>query len=147
MTNGITTTQKYYPLNVDIESNLNLMAQVGLAASTIYTYVLAVPILLWFFFWFRGCSANYSLLETVCVYGYSLSIYIPISILWVINVRSFQMVLLSLGALLSGSVLVLSFAPVVHSDPSKTLKSSYLILILIILMHAFLAFTFLEYFF
>jgi len=121
--------------------------KVGLAASTIFTYVLAVPVCLWFLFWFRGCTANYSLLETICVYGYSLSIYVPISILWVINIRSFQLILLSIGAILSGSVLVLVFAPVVHSDPSKTIKTSYLILIIIILMHAFLAFAFLEYFF
>ncbi|CAG2105001.1 unnamed protein product, partial [Medioppia subpectinata] len=122
-------------------------AKVGLAASTIFTYVMAVPVCLWFLFWFRGCSANYSLLETICVYGYSLSIYVPISILWVINIRFIQLILLSIGAILSGSVLVLVFAPVVHSDPSKTIKSSYLILIIIILMHAFLAFAFLEYFF
>lgn len=121
--------------------------QIGLAAWTIFMYVLCVPICLWFLFWFRGCSANYSLLETVCAYGYSLSVYIPISILWLINIRLIQLILLSLGALLSGCVLLLSFAPVVHSDPSKTIKSSYLILILIVLMHALLAFSFLEYFF
>ncbi|XP_054162026.1 protein YIPF1-like [Oppia nitens] len=121
--------------------------KVGLAASTIFTYVLAVPVCLWFLFWFRGCVANYSLLETICIYGYSLSIYVPISILWVINIRLIQLILLSIGAILSGSVLVLTFAPVVQSDPSKTIKTSYLILIIIILIHAFLAFTFLQYFF
>jgi hypothetical protein len=122
-------------------------AKLGLAATTIFTYVLAVPISLWFFFWFRGCSHSYTLFETICVYGYSLSIYVPISILFVINIRLIQLILVALGALLSGSVLVITFAPVVQSDPSKTIKSSYFVLILIILMHALLAFTFLEYFF
>lgn len=122
-------------------------AKVGLAASTIFTYVLAVPIALWFFFWFRGCTTSYTLFETICVYGYSLSIYVPISILWVINIRIIQLILVAVGALLSGSVLVITFAPVVHSDPSKTIKSSYFILILIIVMHALLAIAFLEYFF
>lgn len=121
--------------------------KVGLAASTVTTYTLGMPVALWFFFWFRGCSQTYTLLETICAYGYSLSVYVPISILWMFGIPLVQYVLVIIGALLSGSVLLLSFAPVVQSDPSKTVKLSYVVLIAIIAMHALVAFTFLAYFF
>lgn len=122
--------------------------KLGLAASTISTYTIAVPIALWLFFWFRGCTFTYSLLEMICTYGYSLSVYVPLSIIWaIISLRSVQYVLVILGAIMSGLVLLLSFAPVVNSDPATTLKYSYLVLIFILVIHAIVAFTFLVYFF
>ena len=121
--------------------------KVGLAASTVTVYTLAVPTILWFFFWFRGCTYAYTLLETICAYGYSLSVYIPISILWMFGIKLIQYCLVIAAAMLSGSVLVLSFAPVVQSDPSQTVKFSYIFLLVIIAMHSLVAFTFLVYFF
>ncbi|KAI1280515.1 Protein YIPF1 [Halotydeus destructor] len=121
--------------------------KVGMAASTVTTYVLCVPTCLWFFFWFRGCTLTYTWLETLCAYGYSLSVYVPISIVWMFGIPLVQYALVIAGALLSGSVLVLSFAPVVQSDPSQTVKFSYVMLLLIIGMHALVAFSFLTYFF
>lgn len=138
--NSLTEPDKAYHWHYDY-------AKVGLAASTIFTYVLVIPTTLCFFFWFRNCTITYTLFETICAYGYSLSVYVPISILWVVNNRLIQLILVIVGTLLSGTVLVMSFAPVVHSDPAKTIKTSYVILILIILMHGALAFSFLEYFF
>jgi hypothetical protein len=136
----------YLSSNGDMEWHYDFN-KVGLAASTVMTYTLGVPTALWFFFWFRGCSSMYTLLETVCAYGYSLSVYIPISLFWMFGITIVQYVLVIVGALLSGSVLVLSFAPVVQSDPSKTVKLSYILLLLIITMHSLVAFTFLAYFF
>ncbi|RWS15999.1 hypothetical protein B4U79_15411 [Dinothrombium tinctorium] len=121
--------------------------KLGLAASTVFTYTVCVPLFLWFFFWFRGCILTYTLFEMMCAYGYSISIYIPIAILWIINVRLIQYSSVIIGALLSGSVLTLSFAPVVQSDPAKTFKTSYFVLLLIVFLHALLAFAFLVYFF
>lgn len=122
--------------------------KLGLAASTISTYTIAVPIALWLFFWFRGCTFTYSLLELICTYGYSLSVYVPLSIIWaLISLRSIQYVLVIVGAVMSGLVLLLSFTPVVNSDPSTTVKYSYLILLFILAIHAIVAFTFLVYFF
>ncbi|RWS26640.1 protein YIPF1-like isoform X1 [Leptotrombidium deliense] len=121
--------------------------KLGLAASTVFTYTIVVPLILWFFFWFRGCALTYTLFEMICAYGYSISIYIPIAILWISNISLIQYASVIIGALLSGSVLTLSFAPVVHSDPSKTFKTSYVVLLLIVTLHALLAFAFLVYFF
>jgi hypothetical protein len=116
--------------------------KVGLAASTVFSYVIAVPVGIWFLFWFRGCTAMFSLLETICTYGYSMSIYVPISILWVVCPPIVQFILVIMGGLLSGGVLSLSFSPVVKSDPSTTVNFSYLILFLIMGIHSLLAFTF-----
>ena len=122
--------------------------KLGLAASTISTYTIAVPIALWLFFWFRGCTFTYSLLELICTYGYSLSVYVPLSLIWaLISYRSIQYVLVIAGAIMSGLVLLLSFTPVVNSDPATTVKYSYLILLFILAIHAIVAFTFLVYFF
>ena len=122
-------------------------AKVGLAASTVSTYTLGVPTALWFFFWFRGCTLMHTLVETICAYAYSLSVYIPISILWTIGIPMVQYILVGVGTLLSGAVLVMSFAPVVRSDPGQTIKFSYLILLVILALHALLALSFLVYFF
>lgn len=52
-----------------------------MAATAIYSYAWLVPLALWGFLTWRSSkvmsSVSYSFLEIVCVYGYSLSIYIP----------------------------------------------------------------------
>lgn len=57
---------------------------VTIAAIVIFTYAWLVPIGLWgFLTWRQGTErqiGGYSFLETVCVYGYSLFIYIPTSV-------------------------------------------------------------------
>lgn len=116
--------------------------KVGLAASTVFSYILAVPVGICFLFWFRGCTAMFTLLETICTYGYSMSIYVPISVLWVICPPILQFILVIIGGIMSGGVLSLSFSPVVQSDPSTTVNFSYLILILIMGIHSLIAFSF-----
>ena len=55
---------------------------VTLAAAAIYSYAFIIPSLLWGLLLWRRSNAGYSFLEILCVYGYSLSIYIPISVSW-----------------------------------------------------------------
>lgn len=54
------------------------------AAVVIFMYAWLVPVALWgFLSWRQGAErqiGGYSFLETVCVYGYSLFIYIPTSV-------------------------------------------------------------------
>lgn len=76
---------------------------VSYSATAIITYALLVPAALWAFLQWsvRGTELNMeedeeeqveiepttpSLLSLVCVYGYSLAIYIPVSVLWTIQV-------------------------------------------------------------
>ncbi len=52
-----------------------------MAATAIYSYAVLVPLALWGFLTWRSRTitslVSYSFLQIVCVYGYSLSIYIP----------------------------------------------------------------------
>lgn len=54
---------------------------VTMAATAIYSYAGLVPLALWGFLTWRSRKitslVSYSFLQIVCVYGYSLSIYIP----------------------------------------------------------------------
>ncbi|TNN27577.1 Protein YIPF1 [Liparis tanakae] len=58
--------------------------RVTVAAAVIFMYAWLVPVALWgFLSWRQGSErqlGGYSFLETVCVYGYSLFIYIPTSV-------------------------------------------------------------------
>lgn len=61
---------------------------VTVAGITIYCYVWLVPLALWGFLrWRQGTREHmglYTFLETVCVYGYSLFVFIPtvVSVAW-----------------------------------------------------------------
>lgn len=58
--------------------------KVSIAATVIYAYAWLVPLALWGFLLWRNSKVmsmvSYSFLEIVCVYGYSLFIYIPTAV-------------------------------------------------------------------
>ncbi|XP_034566918.1 protein YIPF2 [Notolabrus celidotus] len=94
--------------------------RVTIAAVVIFLYAWLVPVCLWgFLTWRQGNErqvGGYSFLETVCVYGYSLFIYIPTSVLWIIPFEWLRWTLILIAMVISGSVLVLTFWPVVRDD-------------------------------
>lgn len=61
-----------------------LSSTVSIAATVIYAYAWLVPLALWGFLLWRNSKVmsivSYSFLEIVCVYGYSLFIYIPTAV-------------------------------------------------------------------
>ncbi|KAG1651507.1 Protein YIPF1 [Nymphon striatum] len=93
--------------------------KVSFAATAIYTYAWFVPLAIWGLLWYRSSRTSYSLMQIICVYGYSLSIYIPLSILWLININWLQWSLVLIGSVSSGIVLLLTFLPTVKSDEKK----------------------------
>ncbi|XP_047426785.1 protein YIPF2 [Mugil cephalus] len=94
--------------------------RVTIAAVVIFLYAWVVPVGLWgFLTWRQGAErqmTGYSFLETVCVYGYSLFIYIPTSVLWIIPYEWLRWTLIVVAMVISGSVLVITFWPVVRDD-------------------------------
>lgn len=118
--------------------------KVTFAATAIFTYWWLLPTVLYGVLWWRKSAAGYTFLEMLCVYGYSLAIYIPISILWVINVVWLQWLLVILGAVLSGGVLLLTFWPAVKED---TKNVAIAVMALIFIFHLLLAAGFVMYFF
>ena len=83
-----------------------------------------------------------SLLSIVCLYGYSLSVYVPVSILWTIQISFLQWILVMTGAFLSGSVLISSLMPSL-----KLSKFTIFLIVGIAAAHLILAAGFMLYFF
>lgn len=157
---------------------------VTIAALVIFLYAWLVPVALWgFLTWRQGTErqmGGYTFLETVCVYGYSLFIYIPTSVspdlplgcrgfsrldpprppllnthlqvtknelstpplfshfqvLWIIPFDWLRWALILVAIVISGSVLVLTFWPVVRDD---TKVAAVATVATIVVLHTLLA--------
>merc|ERR1712001_8506 len=99
-----------------------------------------------FLWWVGGSGASgaaLSFLELVCLYGYSLSIYIPVSILWLIQISWWQWLCVMLGAGLSGVVL---FTPLWPAIRHQAARSSAIVMVIIVSLHLLLAVGFMLYF-
>jgi hypothetical protein len=93
---------------------------VSYAATGIFSYAWLVPLAIWGVLWWQGGQPTVTFLEMLCIYGYSLSIFIPISVLWVVQLGWLQWLLLGLAAGTSGGVLVLSLLPAARAAGSRT---------------------------
>jgi protein YIPF1/2 len=76
------------------------------------------------------------------LYGYSLAVYIPVSVLWTIQFSLLQWLLVSTAAFLSGSVLIFVMIPALRYS-----KYSFIIMVSIAVAHFILAAGFMLYFF
>ncbi|XP_054656620.1 protein YIPF1 [Dunckerocampus dactyliophorus] len=101
--------------------------KVTIAATAIFIYAWLVPLAVWGFLLWRNNKimnlVSYSFMEIVCVYGYSLSIYIPAVVLWIFPFEWLRWLSILLALLLSGSVLVFTFWPVVRDDHPKMITA------------------------
>uniref|UniRef100_A0A5F5PLF1 Protein YIPF n=1 Tax=Equus caballus TaxID=9796 RepID=A0A5F5PLF1_HORSE len=121
---------------------------VTVAGVTIYCYAWLVPLALWGFLrWRQGVRERlgpYTFLETVCVYGYSLFVFIPTVVLWLIPVPWLQWLFGVLALALSAAGLVFTLWPVVRED---TRLAAAVLLSVVVLLHALLALGCKFYFF
>jgi len=120
--------------------------KVSVSAMVVFSYASLLPAGLYGFLWWAGqsSSATISFLELVCLYGYSLTIYIPVSLLWLIQISWWQWLCVMLGAGLSGVVL---FTPIWPAVRHQAARSSAIIMIIIVSLHLLLAVGFMLYFF
>ncbi|KAI1884478.1 hypothetical protein AGOR_G00226800 [Albula goreensis] len=122
--------------------------RVTIAAVVVFLYAWLVPLCVWgFLTWRKGTerqTGGYSFLETVCVYGYSLFIYIPTSVLWIIPFEWLRWLLIMVAMVISGSLLVITFWPAVREDTKLT---AFATVATIVLLHALLAIGCKLYFF
>ncbi|XP_016063399.1 PREDICTED: protein YIPF2 [Miniopterus natalensis] len=122
--------------------------KVTVAGITIYCYAWLVPLALWAFLqWRKGVRERmgpYTFLETVCVYGYSLFIFIPTVVLWLIPVPWLQWLFGALALTLSAAGLVFTLWPIVRED---TRLVASVLLSAVVLLHALLAMGCKFYFF
>ncbi|XP_018336182.1 protein YIPF1 [Agrilus planipennis] len=121
---------------------------VSYAATAIISYICIVPSAIWFSLKWTIPPTDVdltripSIFKIMCLYGYSLFIYIPISILWTVQIVWFQWLLVIFAASLSGSVLLLALYPSLRLSNFKLIFA-----FAIILCHFFLALSFMLYFF
>ncbi|XP_021028657.1 protein YIPF2 [Mus caroli] len=122
--------------------------KVTIAGITIYCYAWLVPLALWGFLrWRQGTRERmglYTFLETVCVYGYSLFVFIPTVVLWLIPVQWIQWLFGALALALSAAGLVFTLWPVVREDTRLVAAA---LLSTVVLLHALLALGCKLYFF
>lgn len=82
----------------------------------VFLYWWLMPTVVYFFFRWRLNRTEYTFLELLCIYGYSLTIFVPVSILWIIPVGWIQWSLTIFASLVSGSVLIVTFWPSVNTE-------------------------------
>nr|XP_037287578.1 protein YIPF2-like isoform X1 [Rhipicephalus microplus] len=118
--------------------------RVSFASTAILVYMFVVPLVLWAVLKYRQVESRYSLLETLCLYGYSLAVYVPISILWAVHLTWLRWMLVVVGASLSGCVLVTTLWPSFREDSRKM---AFITSAVVFALHALLALGFVRYFF
>ncbi|XP_058269890.1 protein YIPF1 [Hemibagrus wyckioides] len=122
--------------------------KVTMAATAIYSYAWLVPLVLWGFLTWRSRkisgTLSYSFLEIVCVYGYSLAVYIPAVVLWGIPSEFLRWSSIVVALCLSGSLLVLTFWPVMRDDRPRVILT---VLSVLVTLHVLLAIGCKVYFF
>lgn len=82
--------------------------KVPAAGSITASYILFVPLVLLVFLWWQDEKHDVRFIELISLYGYSLAVYIPVSVLWTIPLPSLQWSVLVAASALSGSVMILS---------------------------------------
>lgn len=120
--------------------------KVTTSAFAIIIYWWMVPIALYSILrWRFNEEIEFTFIELLSIYGYSLFIYIPISILWMINISAVQWILVLIGITLSGSVLFFTLWPTLNKDSSKHI--AIMTVTSVILLNALLGLSFMLYFF
>ncbi|KAF8939070.1 hypothetical protein EDD21DRAFT_384260 [Dissophora ornata] len=108
--------------------------QLTFAFATIYMYAFLVPALIWGATKYFGCQPD--LLEMLALYGYGLTIWIPVALLSILPWNLLRWALVIVGAGASGLFLVRNLYPVLSRAEAQTSK---VILILVVVLHAVLA--------
>ncbi|XP_046567040.1 protein YIPF1-like [Haliotis rubra] len=106
--------------------------KVTFAATAIFSYWWLIPAALFEILWWRGSQSRYTFLELISVYGYSLAIYIPISILWTIQINC---------------VLIFTFCGLLSRSTGYNKRIAFAVMAVILIFHAALAAGFVLYFF
>ncbi|KAG0703589.1 hypothetical protein DFH29DRAFT_981893 [Suillus ampliporus] len=109
----------------------------SLAATIVYIYAFAVPILLWLALRYFGVG-EWGVVEALGVWGYSLFVWVPVSILCVVPIPILRWILVGTAFCLSGYFLVANVYPILAMADAKATR---LLIIVVGALHAGLALT------
>lgn len=118
--------------------------RLSIAAIIIYGYVSVIPLLFKGFLMIKKIESNFSYMDIMCTYGYSMFIFIPLSMLLLIPSPYVDWILVSIAAVVSGLVIILSLNPIFETSDKVSKLASLLVLFA---LHFSLALTFRLYFF
>lgn len=108
-------TQYLSDPNAHITTNLPLLST---ALSTVYVYGLLVPVLLWAATKWLGIG-EWSIVEALGIYGYAMSVFVPIGLLCLIPVGILRWFLVGAGAVSSGFFLSVVHLPCFNFDADQ----------------------------
>jgi hypothetical protein len=117
------------------------------ATSLVFGYILLLPFAIYTYLWYhRAVGLQYSFFDILCAYGYSLSLFVPVSILCpLIPFNWVRWALIISAAVFSGSVLIISIWSMVKDDPNRF--NAFGLCFLVFAAHALLAICLKEFFF
>jgi len=116
------------------------------AASAIFGYAFIFPFFISLVLYYSKIMCGFSTVELLTSYGYSLSIFIPISFAWMIPFEFIRWTLVIIGAVISGSVVCLPIWQGLKEVMSNK-KIAYAILTIAVAANVALAVGFKMYFF
>uniref|UniRef100_A0A7S4BA80 Protein YIPF n=2 Tax=Chrysotila carterae TaxID=13221 RepID=A0A7S4BA80_CHRCT len=123
--------------------------QLTLAGSVVYSYVTVLPLLLWLLL--RYYEAGKRLVDILCIYGYTLGIFVPISVLCVLPSDILRWLLVLVGGGISGVFLLSNFhahfSDCFPYGESEAKRKMYILLGGMCFFHVLLLFLFKLYFF
>ena len=115
---------------------------IPIAGTTVYSIGFGLPILITFLMKLFGVKLGF--VHVICTYGYSFSIFLPISIICVIQINAVQWIALIYAVFSSTSLLVVNYHKLM-GEFSKNRK--YIIIIIVLLAQLGLLLFFKLYFF
>eukprot|EP00124_Ichthyophonus_hoferi_P001829 Ihof_evm10s107 gene=Ihof_evmTU10s107 len=107
-------------------------------ATVMYSYVTLLPLAIWAFLTFY-VKANIKLIEIVCLFGYSVAIYIPMSMICITPSEAVRWLVVVLAFALSSWTLLANLLPFIQSLHQKT---AYIVLGMVALVQVSLALMF-----
>jgi len=123
--------------------------QLTWAGTVIYLYVTLLPLLFWLLL--RYYEASKKLVDVLCIYGYTMAIFVPISILCVLPSNLLRWLIVLLGGVISSVFLLSNFhahlADCFPYGEGDAKKKTYSLLGLMLLCHLVLVFAFKYFFF
>ncbi|WVQ95327.1 hypothetical protein IAU59_002423 [Kwoniella sp. CBS 9459] len=129
ITSTLITSITQYLSSSHASSNLPLLST---AVSLVYFYGLGLPALLWGATRWLG-AGEWGVAEALGLYGYAMSVYIPVSLLCLIPVGILRWVLVGGGAASSGFFLVQNIYPILAASDHPMTR---LLIIAVIALHA-----------
>lgn len=123
--------------------------QLTLAGSVVYSYVTLLPLAVWLLL--RYYDANKKLVDILCIYGYTLAIFVPISVLCVLPSEPLRWICILAGGVVSAVFLLSNFhAHLSDCNPfgeGDGKRKMYIMLGGMMSFHLVLLFLFKRYFF